>query len=674
MTNTYLSAASNNPSAAKLMEHYAAFFQAQKQQLEARKEGYISDAFVQAFQDRYALDRVEQIRPTEDCRLEELLAHFHEDLFGSEARLIIENSSRPLSHYEAIAAYEHKLFKLNGGSSPSKRQLYHSRSLEGASKLKNTAYDSYKSLTQYLNRFFMYQLSEQKQLAILRAVFKLEDYYQPYTAVDAKVSQELWAFLNPDPRVARGQLVPPYAQRVAKNSAEYSRRKVNAFVSILFQVSVSDELLFHSKTHEPLSYFQFRVLAYVRNPEFNFAAFRDFLRELLNEAEEQTHTEPADPLLFQVLPLFVSQVVAPREVDHLIQTHRLVAGLWKNGSKFLNTYELHNEEHAVELIKNCVQVIQLFSFLQLEKRDYYILFLACYLHDISMVIHPKLTDYLGDKEKLNLIYTDFISKNMEGESMQKNLLSAFNEIYYFFENKMHKNHAFASADLIREYAYSHLSFVSFSSLEYVAKVAEAHGKNGEEIYGLKSPANASLFSMKYMMIILRLANLLDLSKEGINSYLLKENVPYMAPKSQFNWVSQLITEGSKISVEYADPASSKGLIQEIITLEIDINTANRTLISGKKKCTGYKMVNKGSSLHFELKDYDFECSHKKCPFICRWMTEKHHDLLQELVYLKEYLSNFSDRLFDTQIQVHFNCQEQNKLDSTYFDIVSKYIN
>ena len=35
----------------------------------------------------------------------------------------------------------------------------------------------------------------------------------------------------------------------------------------------------------------------------------------------------------------------------MIQIHRFTNEIWKNGSKFLYFYTLHNEEHAIALIK-----------------------------------------------------------------------------------------------------------------------------------------------------------------------------------------------------------------------------------------------------------------------------------------------------------------------------------
>lgn len=88
----------------------------------------------------------------------------------------------------------------------------------------------------------------------------------------------------------------------------------------------------------------------------------------------------------KVLEIYHSFVKDPVSIDKLIITHKYTCDVWKNGSKHLYFYTLHNQEHAIVLIQNIVKLIHAIDFLKISAIDYYILFLACYLHDISMVI------------------------------------------------------------------------------------------------------------------------------------------------------------------------------------------------------------------------------------------------------------------------------------------------
>ena len=102
---------------------------------------------------------------------------------------------------------------------------------------------------------------------------------------------------------------------------------------------------------------------------------------------------PADNLLQSVSGIFIRHVKDPIKVDQLLVTHSIVKGLWMNGSKYLYAYTLHNEEHAVELIRLCIRILHTVDYFSLKQDDYLILFLACYLHDISMVVQPSLDSF-----------------------------------------------------------------------------------------------------------------------------------------------------------------------------------------------------------------------------------------------------------------------------------------
>jgi len=108
--------------------------------------------------------------------------------------------------------------------------------------------------------------------------------------------------------------------------------------------------------------------------------------------------------------LFRVQVKRPEWVDDLIITHRLIKGLWYNGSKFLNSYTVHNEEHAVTLINKLLEVINWIDYFALKDVDYYILFLACYLHDISMVIHPDLGGLSFARGKNEILISELMAE------------------------------------------------------------------------------------------------------------------------------------------------------------------------------------------------------------------------------------------------------------------------
>ncbi len=146
----------------------------------------------------------------------------------------------------------------------------------------------------------------------------------------------------------------------------------------------------------------------------------------------------------------------------------------------MNSYTLHNEEHAVTLIKAVVRLIKAIDYLNIKQPDYYILFLACYLHDVSMVIHPNINSFCnGDHESLSII-SDFIikahslfsssstgtsiSENMSTEAKFKKvgqfMVSEFEAIYNYFSNNIRKTHPKESVKKIREWQTSVLKHLT----------------------------------------------------------------------------------------------------------------------------------------------------------------------------------------------------------------------
>ena len=101
-------------------------------------------------------------------------------------------------------------------------------------------------------------------------------------------------------------------------------------------------------------------------------------------------------------------------------------------------------------------------------------------------------------------------------------------MFDFFENKVRSTHPNDSAQYIRQWQSKMLKFLTETEADTVATVSHSHGWNTNDVYTLKSAAKDELVSLKYMMILIRLADLLDLANDRIDYYLLRENRSQMA--------------------------------------------------------------------------------------------------------------------------------------------------
>ena len=95
------------------------------------------------------------------------------------------------------------------------------------------------------------------------------------------------------------------------------------------------------------------------------------------------------------------------------------------------------------------------------------------------------------------------------KEMGFSLIEAFQDIFDFFENCVRAPLANESAMFIRHWQENMLSFLSKLEAETIAIISDSHGWDTTDVYEMKSSAKEELVSLKYMMILIRLADLLD---------------------------------------------------------------------------------------------------------------------------------------------------------------------
>lgn len=457
----------------------------------------------------------------------------------------------------------------------------------------------------------------------------------------------------------------------------------------------------------------------LRNYRLKICDFFEFVRSL--DPKDLNERMDIDLGILEGLGIYRQKIQDPEKIDRLIQTHRLVKSLWHNGSKFLNAYTLHNHEHAINLIKNVVRLVNNVDFLNLKANDFFLLFNACYLHDISMVIHPSVSLFNDSNVKSEQLISKWLNRMLTlnkkvdnayksnkfamdeihriRKEMGLSLIEVFQDIFDFFENRVRAPHAYESAMFIRHWQEDMLSFLSELEAETIATISDSHGWNTTDVYEMKSSAKEELISLKYMMILIRLADLLDLANDRIDYFLLKQNRSQMSPVSRYHWISHLITERYELDVDY-EIINEKELtdqpIQELIHLDIFLNAEILANIEVHKECCrGFQAeLTKRRKNKIPKNDTEYKCLEFKvgkddepccsnmckrngdshsCPFICLWMSDKHWWLFSELGKLKHYLNSVNSKLIKSDISVRFFYNNTNKLDSEFFDDVKNYL-
>lgn len=481
---------------------------------------------------------------------------------------------------------------------------------------------------------------------------------------------------------------------VSENTTQFLRMVANAVYSQLFDVEIEDRFAIRKFNRKALSCGEFRILVFLRNRLFEeeeFLGQKILLNDIRNKAD-------LDYAIMEVIDIFQSFVVDPIWIDKLILTHQYTCEVWKNGSKHLYFYTLHNQEHAIALIRNIVKLIHAISFLKISSLDFYVLFLACYLHDMSMVKIPALDAFLTDKENgdsivwehLVEIHQEILSKenpvengkvehresDMEDISQVKKWMTqSYRRLDAYYETKIREKHASDSAAEIR--TRKDLDFLDAALREFVAEIAEAHQSDERDIYFTKSLATEKMVSLKFDKILLRLADLLDMSNCRISRPILHHNLDQMSKESAFHWISHLLTQGYELKTDYSiatdkDCLTPRSIVEKLVlTVIVDISQMSKCQC--QKPCEYMEIEDIGDS-GIKLKiGNDCKKSEEFCNFLCKWFNEKNRYLMQELFALNEYLNRVPENYYGAEVAVCVKIANKTCLDEKQFGVLERYL-
>lgn len=645
----------------KSLIRYKKFFGYRKRILEFRQFDDISSikqSFCQKFIDN-------QLGTSDD--FESVFQYFDEDIFLPEAALIINEMTNDEKQVfiDDLLNFEKRL-----APSLTLDTLYFSENF-----LKNV---------EYLDlRFF--NLKKIATNILGNFARKPEELIKDKLSTILSQKSEIWLYFDKN---------YSYNKWIYKHSNSYKRNILNSYISTILNIETTNDIEFIKLDKRPLKYYELRIQLYIRNKSVLVEDFVAFLASIINNLTDKNY-EKVDFSLIEVLNIFKIHVRSAELIDNLILVHKYVSSVWRNGSRFLYFYTLHNQEHSVELIKSSVNICKMFDFFQIKSIDYYILFLACYLHDISMILQPSVDCFLENNSQTDEIYSSFLKFKQElfyganadelhfdnKPNVKIVMKDAFERVNYYFESLSRDTHVASSASFIK--ATPDLNFIDLPIRAIVSAVAAAHGANCTDIYGLKSNAKSDLVSEKYMMILLRVADLLDIAKDRVSLDILDRNITNMPKISQYHWITHSAIDKFEIKSEYkfqnenlADEEFISILKREnfieTIIVQINLNTSNLTNVK-PLRC---KDVSSTLNLNDEFIEIEIGKGKKcmgECNFLCKWICHKNAYLLPELNALQKYIERTPNLNFTTKIKVKLNFDNAKALKSDYFDIVNEQI-
>jgi hypothetical protein len=229
-----------------------------------------------------------------------------------------------------------------------------------------------------------------------------------------------------------------------------------------------------------------------------------------------------------------------------------------------------------------------------------------------------------------------------------------------------------------------LDFIDDVVKDIVAEISKAHGYDVDEIYKIKSHAKESMISEKYIKILLRIGDLLDMSSNRISNAILDNNQTSMSATTRFHWLSHKAISNVDILVTYKaeenhenDSWIGPGSIIENVSFVIHLDVKHLIGTNKRQICMLNHFISdnegSGKESHFNI-DIGIEGKCSECNFMCKWMSVKNNYLYKELEALQLYLNRSEANLFKTNICVkyEFNLGASSLKNSEYENIL-KYI-
>lgn len=420
----------------------------------------------------------------------------------------------------------------------------------------------------------------------------------------------------------------------------------------------------------PINLWKYRIINYLLGKNFSVITFIEFVIAVMNEKNEYIDSY-LDYHEIRVNHLLKHYIQDKSYLDNLIQISQFVKNSWKNGAKDCNFFTLHNQEHSIYLINRIHEILQSTGFsIYVNTKEAFRLFAACYLHDIGMLTAPRKIDLFDKNKNKDLTKkSKQILRNMDiGDPKASVIYDLHKEVQTFREEMVRKKHALVSHDeIIKDYPKLPLTTAERRD---IGELALAHDKSKDNIdkdlrvlYDGTSPIN-----MKLLALLLRLADLTDVSKDRVSIEILERNYEHMSNITKFNWIKHLSTEGLKIEVQDLEDFSKPTVVNLIIEHNYlpFSNLEKKKDMCGEKckkkfKDEGFKDTEKqqwfsgGKGPIYEHKSEFKYFEKNQCNATCAFINESYKWFYTEIIYLNRYLKqNNIDVIFDVSIKYSSN--------------------
>jgi len=445
------------------------------------------------------------------------------------------------------------------------------------------------------------------------------------------------------------------------------------FYSKLFHVYLEKNFQFRKVNNTNLSIIETKILLYIRNPYEENSDIEHTINSLIKKNNLELNYLKTDYNLFEVLDELVDEVKESNLLFNLIDTHHYVNSLWSNGSLVFRNYTSHNETHSLHIIRTTNELLKIIEGVSLNAYEKYLVFMAAYLHDISLIIPPE-TGKIKIEKKDEHKFPEIKLISEEKENQTHLIHSLMLKYLDFLSEKLRDSHAIDSGDIIE--FKEELQFIDKAQKGYISQISRLHVAEPDKLkFPKKFPGSHGVghydLDREKMAKVLRVADVLDITNQRVRKLFLEYNLNYMTDYSKYHWASHLITDHVEYSANtmFVEKVSESPL-SETIDIIIYLNYKNNRL---------HNLMTDLDINVVDEENYKISIGEKKksrvikVPFSVKWFIKKNKYLFEELLIFKEML-NSKYKFSSTNFNIYIKYSEKTiKIKSELLNVVKKFV-
>ncbi|MTI67441.1 MAG: hypothetical protein FH753_12725, partial [Firmicutes bacterium] len=273
--------------------------------------------------------------------------------------------------------------------------------------------------------------------------------------------------------------------------------------------------------------YEYRIIQYLLTSYSNIQMKLDYVITILEEHLGDREFEVVDPEIYEIIRIVYMNKCRGKLLDNIIVAHHFIRDIWKNGARDLPFYTLHNQEHSIELIKilsnlNDKMTGKLFS--RMNKYEIYSLIMTIYVHDLGMLFYSNEDFLMGSQcsksrkleielfRKLNQIVSKF--HELTRGQILRGSIDLYKKIANYRTAKTRSEHAYNSRRFSNE-----LTFIEDELKNMILEISNNHCLDFDRMYSNNIWYKKKKIEVKYISILLRVADVMDQSINRVSKVL-----------------------------------------------------------------------------------------------------------------------------------------------------------